>query len=177
MFLPFVVTILVDQFTKYWVRTTPDLHSLELIEGWFRFTYTLNPGMALGVEWFPTPVISTVAIVATIGIASYVFLKISEATLSYVVCMGFILGGAVGNIIDRLFLGIIEGYGGLLEGHVVDFLHFSAQVNGVSLFPYIFNFADVAISVSIGVMILFHRWIIPHEPVSEPLPQSSDQNS
>lgn len=177
LLLPFLITVTVDQLTKFWVRTTPELHRLELIEGWFRFTYTLNPGMALGLEWFPTPVISTVAIVATIGIAGYVLMNLSQATIGYLVCMGFILGGAIGNILDRLFLAIIEGYGGFLDGHVVDFLHFSKQVNGVSLFPYIFNFADVAISVSIGAMILFHRWIIPHEPQSELSPQSLDQNS
>jgi signal peptidase II len=176
LLFPFMITVALDQFTKFWVRTSPELHRLELIEGWFRFTYTLNPGMALGMEWFPTPVISTIAIVATIGISGYVLMNLSHAKIGYLICMGFILGGAIGNIIDRLFLAVIEGYGGILDGHVVDFLHFSKQVNGVSLFPYIFNFADVAISVSIGVMILFHRWLIPHEPQSELPPQSPDQN-
>lgn len=170
MFVPFAVTVLVDQLTKWWIRTTPEFHRFDVVEGWFQLYYTLNPGMALGLDWFPTPVVSTVAIVATIGIFTYVLANLSQATRSYVVCMGFVLGGAVGNIIDRLFLAVIEGYGGILDGHVVDFLHFDLHISGTPVFPYIFNVADVAISVSIGFMILFHRWVIPTQ--AEPTPQS-----
>lgn len=167
---PFTLTVLLDQLSKWWVRTTPELHRVDVIEGWFQLYYTLNPGMALGLDWFPTPVVSSVAITATIGIFIYVMINLSAATRSYLVCMGFVLGGAVGNIIDRLFLGLVEGYGGVLEGHVVDFLHFDLQIAGTAVFPYIFNVADVAISVSIGFMILFHRRVIPTQV--EPTPPS-----
>lgn len=162
--IPFLVTVLLDQASKYLIRTRPDLQRMDLIEGVFRFHYTLNPGMALGIEWFSTPVISSFAILATLAISGYVFWTMDRATIGYLVCMGFVLGGATGNIIDRLFLGIIEGYGGVLDGHVVDFLHISLMIGDTPVFPYIFNVADMGISISIVTMILFHRRLIPAEP-------------
>jgi signal peptidase II len=77
--------------------------------------------------------------------------------------MGLILGGAIGNIIDRIFMGIVYGYGGVLDGHVVDFIHFNLEIWDTPVFPYIFNFADVAISTSIIILILFHKRIMPTE--------------
>jgi signal peptidase II len=75
--------------------------------------------------------------------------------------MGLILGGAVGNIIDRLSMGYVESYGGLLEGHVVDFIHFNLTISGYPVFPYIFNVADMAISTAIIAMLVFHQKIMP----------------
>ncbi|MDZ7683437.1 MAG: signal peptidase II [Fodinibius sp.] len=77
--------------------------------------------------------------------------------------MGLVLGGAVGNIIDRLFMGYIGSYGGVLEGHVVDFIHFNLTINGYPVFPYIFNVADMAISTAIIAMLLFHKRILPEQ--------------
>jgi len=75
--------------------------------------------------------------------------------------MGLIIGGAIGNITDRLVMGYIEGYGRALEGHVIDFIHFTLTINDTPVFPYIFNVADMAISTSIIVMLIFHKKIMP----------------
>lgn len=161
LFLPVLVVVVLDQVTKYLVRTNSDLHYYEIIEGWLALNFTKNPGMALGMDWLSTPVISVVAILATIGILGYIFYTINNANIAYLICMGLIVGGAIGNIIDRITMGIVGGYGGILEGHVVDFIHFTLQINSWSVFPYIFNVADVAISTSIIILLIFHKKIMP----------------
>ncbi len=127
--------------------------------------------MALGMRWASTEVISIVAIIATMGILTYVLYNREQATQGYLLCMGLVLGGAFGNIIDRLVMGYLESYGGLLEGHVVDFIHFDLVVSGYPVFPYIFNVADVAISTAIIAMILFHKKVMPEDYAS---PDDSD---
>lgn len=145
------------------VRTNPGLQRVEVIEGWLAFNFTKNPGMALGMDWLSTQTISIVAILATIGIFTYIFLTLKRANFAYLACMGLILGGALGNIADRIFMGVLGGYGGVLEGHVVDFIHFTLTIGSTPVFPYIFNIADVAISTSIIIMLIFHRSIMPAE--------------
>lgn len=164
--VPIILVLILDQVSKYMVRTSPDLQRMDIIEGWLAFNFTKNPGMALGMDWLSTPVISTIAIIATIGILVYVLFNLAEATYAYLVCMGLILGGALGNIMDRIFMGIIGGYGGVLDGHVVDFIHFNLTIAETPVFPYIFNVADIAISTSIIILILFHNKIMPAEEVS-----------
>ena len=159
--MPAVIVVIIDQITKFKVRTDPGLHYYEIIEGWLAFNFTKNPGMALGMDWLSTPVISTVAIIATIAILGYILFNLSSANFGYLVCMGLIVGGALGNIIDRIFMGIIGGYGGVLDGHVVDFIHFTLHINDWPVFPYIFNVADMAISTSIIVLLLFHKKLMP----------------
>lgn len=161
LFVPAVIVVIIDQITKFKVRTDPSLHYYEIIEGWLAFNFTKNPGMALGMDWLSTPVISTVAIIATIAILGYILFNLSSANFGYLVCMGLIVGGALGNIIDRIFMGIIGGYGGVLDGHVVDFIHFTLHINDWPVFPYIFNVADMAISTSIIVLLLFHKKLMP----------------
>lgn len=163
MGIPVVVVVILDQLTKHWIRTSPSFQHWDIIPGWLSFHYTQNPGMAMGMQWASTEVISVIAILATVGIFSYVLYNKDRATTSYMVCMGLILGGAIGNIIDRLVMARLESYGGVLQGHVVDFIHFTASVGGYPVFPYIFNVADMAISIAIISMILFHKRIMPIE--------------
>ena len=159
--VPAFIVILLDQLTKHWIRLNPQWHYADIIPGWLTFSYTQNPGMALGMRWASTEIISAIAILATIAILSYVLYNREEATLTYLACMGLILGGAFGNIIDRLIMGYIESYGGILEGHVIDFIHFNLTISGYPVFPYIFNIADVAISTAIIAMLVFHKRIVP----------------
>lgn len=161
--VPVVVVILLDQLTKHWIRLSPEWQNFEIIPGWLAFHYTQNPGMALGMQWASTEVISSIAILATFGILTYVLYNKDKVTRGYLFCMGLVLGGAFGNIIDRLIMGYLESYGGLLEGHVVDFIHFTLTVNGYPVFPYIFNVADIAISTAIIAMIVFHKRIMPYK--------------
>lgn len=163
MFAPALIVIVLDQLTKFLVRTTPYLHNLELIPGWLSLHYTRNPGMALGIDWLSTFAISCIAILATIGIFIYILKTLEEVSHRYLFFMGLILGGAIGNILDRIFMGLIDTGDGILEGHVVDFIHFTPTISGYPVFPYIFNIADVAISVAIISLIVFHRSILPED--------------
>lgn len=165
--VPVFVVILLDQLTKHWIRLSPEWHNSEIIPGWLAFHYTQNPGMALGMRWASTEVISGIAILATLAILGYVLYNRNDATTPYLFCMGLVLGGAIGNIIDRLTMGYIESYGGLLEGHVVDFIHFNLTINGYPVFPYIFNVADIAISTAIIAMLVFHKKVMPQPDPSE----------
>ncbi len=179
LFVPAAVVLVVDQITKRMVLNSPELQSKVIIDGWLAFNFTKNPGMALGMDWLSTPAISVVAIVATIGIVTYILYTLQKVNFAYLTCMGLIIGGALGNIADRIFMGIKGGYGGVLEGHVVDFIHFTLTIGDWAVFPYIFNVADVAISTSIIVLLLFHKKIMPvdkevqheeqaHEAAEEP---------
>ncbi len=175
--VPMIFVIGVDQLTKWVIRHDPSLHSLDIIPGWFRFTYTLNPGMALGIEWLPTPVVGALSTLATLGILLYVGWHVSRAPKVFLIAMGFVTGGAIGNIIDRMFLGLVEGYGGFMQGHVVDFLHFSLRIQEFSVFPYIFNVADIAISVTVITMLLFRNRILPPEPEPESEAEASEEGA
>ncbi|HLR25186.1 MAG TPA: signal peptidase II [Fodinibius sp.] len=158
---PIIVVVILDQLSKHWIRLSPQWQNVDIIPGWLAFHYTLNPGMAMGMRWMSTQMISVVAIIATLGILAYVLYNIKKVNAGYLFCMGLILGGATGNVIDRLIMANIGNYGGILEGHVIDFIHFDLEIAGYPVFPYIFNVADIAISVAIIVMLLFHNRIMP----------------
>lgn len=120
--------------------------------------------MAMGINWLSTPVVSIIAIIATIAIISWVLYSMKRAGTLYLVFMGMIVGGAVGNIIDRLILAKIEGYGGILDGHVVDFIHFTPTLWGHQVFPYIFNFADASITIAIICLLIFNKTVFQPQP-------------
>jgi signal peptidase II len=175
---PIAGVILLDQGSKYWIRHAFEWHRRSIIDGVFDFTYIRNSGMALGIDWFDTWIVGVISILATVLITAVTIRSLREATSGYLFLMGCILGGAMGNIIDRIFLARIEGTGGWLEGHVVDFLHFSLEINGWAVFPYIFNVADAFISVSVVVLLVFHKKLMPH-PVetAEAAPVSGENQS
>ncbi|MCH8486227.1 MAG: signal peptidase II [Candidatus Cyclonatronum sp.] len=172
-----VIVVILDQWSKTVVRTSPELHRLTLIDGWLAFNYTTNPGMAMGISFAPTFVISIIAILATIGIVWYTISVMDQAPKGFVICMGLVIGGALGNIADRLYMAVIKGYGSVLEGAVVDFIHFTwiwpawvPWVGGSPSFPYIFNVADVAISTAIIILLVFSKWLLPADPPKEAAP-------
>ncbi len=167
LFVPAVLVLGLDQLTKWIVRTSETLQDYTIIEGWLEFYLVKNEGMAMGIDILPTWAISVIAILATVGILIYLFKTMKEAKIGYLICMGLVLGGAFGNISDRLFMGYVYGYGGVLEGHVIDFIHFSLRVWNKPVFPYIFNVADIAISVSIIVLFVFNRRLLKLESDEE----------
>jgi signal peptidase II len=169
LFVPAIVVLVLDQLSKWWIRTSPEWHNTTIIDGWLQFYFTKNPGMAMGIDVLSTPVISVIAIVAVIGILIYILRNLEEANIGYLICMGLVLGGAFGNITDRLLIAIIMDYGGVLDGHVVDFIFFSLQINDWTVFPYIFNVADIAISCSILTLLVFNKHFFVHHdiPVEE----------
>ncbi len=163
------IVILLDQWSKYMVRTRWELQNLEIIPGWFSFLYTQNPGMALGIDIFDTFFISVVALIATIIIFVYIYRNVREAPAPFMFLMGLVIGGAVGNLLDRAYMGLLEGYGGFLEGHVVDFLYFSLKINDWTVFPYIFNLADSAISLALILFLVFNKKFMPPEDKETPV--------
>ncbi|MAO65748.1 MAG: hypothetical protein CL666_12195 [Balneola sp.] len=165
LFVPAFIVLVLDQLSKWWIRTSPEWQNTTIIDGWLQFYFTKNPGMAMGIDILSTPAISVVAILAVTGILIYILRNIEEANMGYLICMGLVLGGAFGNIADRLFMAIIMDYGGVLEGHVVDFIYFSLQINDWTVFPYIFNVADVAISCSIITLLIFNKRFFVHHDV------------
>lgn len=171
-----LTVIALDQWSKFEIRTVPDLQHTQIIKGLLAFHYTQNPGMAFGLEWLPTPVIGLISLAAIIGIFIYTVKIARQATIGHMICMGMIIGGAAGNFIDRMFMGIIQGYGGFLQGYVVDFIHFTLTFRGHEVFPYIFNVADSAITISVTVLLIFHRYLL-HTAEPEAASQADSENA
>ena len=165
--------LVLDQMTKVIVRLNMDqgqLGAIDLIGDWLKFTYTENPGMAFGINFGPPGLITGFSIVAAVMIAIYLF-RVRGGYLPYTASLACILGGAIGNIVDRLFYGVIFNYGPFFQGRVVDFIHFDIWYGRVSssipfiggsylsFFP-IFNVADIGIVGGvIGILIFQKRFL------------------
>lgn len=169
-----LVVLVLDHVTKVLVKTNMFLgQSIPLVGDWLRLTFTENPGMAFGVT-FGVPLLVTVfSILATGAIVLYLW-HARTSKLSYRISLAFVLGGALGNIVDRVFYAKIFGYGGLFRGEVVDFVHVNVY-NGpaaswipfiggqhITLFP-IWNVADMAIVCGVVAILLFHRAVADME--------------
>ena len=125
--------------------------SIRVIGNFFKITYIENPGMAFGFNpgsdfklW-----ISIFSLIASIGLLVYLYI-VRNNTLSLRIALAMILGGAVGNLIDRAFYGIIYKYSPVFYGKVVDFLdfdffNFAIFGRNYERWP-IFNIADYGIA-------------------------------
>ncbi len=161
-----LIVVLLDQASKLYIKgfAIPFLHfnhdgmshgrSLPVMGDFFRITYVENPGMAFGIEVTPTIklFICLFSILASIGLFYYLY-TVRKHNFSLRLSLALILGGALGNLIDRLFYGVFYDYAPLFYGRVVDFLHFSY---GARSFP-IFNVADSAVTVGVCLMLLFYK--------------------
>ena len=178
--------LLLDQIIKIWVKTHFALGEEVRIAEWFRIRFIENPGMAMGIEVFGKLFLTIFRIVASVAIAYYIYLLIkNKFKFGYILLVSMIFAGAVGNIFDSIFYGVIfsestpmhvatlfppeGGYSGWLHGEVVDMFYFPLfHFNWPSWMPwiggsefeffrYIFNLADASISVGIVVLLLFFR--------------------
>lgn len=162
------VVLLLDQATKAAVLHSMHLHqSIPLIGDWLKLTFTENPGMAFGIAFGPPGTVTVLAILATALVITYIY-QVRYAYTPYRASLAFILGGALGNIVDRVFYGELLGYGQLFTGKVVDFIHVSLWQGFVpdpvpviggaymELFP-IWNVADMAIVVGVVGVLAFHH--------------------
>lgn len=140
-----VVLIVSDQFTKMLVVEKFRLgETLPIIGDFFNLTYVQNRGAAFGLmaqahPAFRIPFFIVVPLVA-LGSIAYVFRRIPDRDIKLATALSLVIGGALGNLIDRLTL-----------GYVVDFLDFHWK--WAYHFPA-FNVADSAICVGVGVIIL-----------------------
>lgn len=139
--------LIADQASKIAVKTHMCLHDRIAVCGdWFYILFTENKGMAFGMEIFSKWFLTSFRIVAVVLIAYYLHRLIKQGARSgYIACLAFILAGALGNLIDSLFYGLIfseslprtfwnqeaatfvpfgSGYSGWLHGKVVDMFYF-----------------------------------------------------
>ncbi|NTU67503.1 MAG: signal peptidase II [Chlorobiaceae bacterium] len=144
-----------DRLTKLLaVRYLRELdHSIVIIPDWLKLTYAENLGIAFGVRFIPPQGLLLLTFAISIGVIVYVW-KSGNRTNLLVTSFALILGGGVGNLIDRVVL-----------GHVVDFIHvdlYQGMLFGkpVMLWP-IFNVADSCITIGACMLILFHDRIFP----------------
>ena len=183
------LVLLIDQAIKVYVKTHFMLQEEYPVAGkWFIIHFTENAGMAFGMEFggdYGKLALSIFRISAAIFGVYYIrrIIKAKEA-IGYVICVALIFAGAVGNIIDSMFYGIIfdgsnfqlasfmpadGGYAGFLHGHVVDMFYFPlVDGNFPNWFPIwggepfeffrpVFNFADASISMGVICILIFQK--------------------
>ena len=136
-----ILIVVIDQLTKAWVLSGLDLRELGRVPVWppiFNLTWVENRGVSFGLfgdgsaRWM----LSGFSVVVA-GVLAWWALKADRRLL--VSSIGLIMGGAIGNVIDRIRFGF-----------VVDFLDFS----GTGVFPWVFNIADSAITIGVILLIL-----------------------
>ncbi len=163
-----VIVLLIDQISKVVVlKTMYRGQSIPLLGDWLKLTFTENPGMAFGITFGPPGLVTGLSILATALIIFYLY-RIRGTYLPYRLSLAIVLGGALGNIIDRVFYGVLFDYGPLFLGKVVDFIHVDLwrgivpeawPVFGgsyMALFP-IWNVADMAIVLGVVGILCFQQ--------------------
>jgi signal peptidase II len=146
--------VAVDQVTKHWALQALTSGRTVDVVGSLRFKLAFNRGMAFSQGTGFGPIIGAVALLVIVGL----LISIGRSTSRvYPIAVGMIIGGAVGNLIDRLFRGP-----GWLRGAVVDFID-------VQFWP-IFNVADIAVTVG-GVTLLLSSL---RRPQDRPSPASAE---
>jgi signal peptidase II len=163
-----LLVLIADQTVKIMVKTNLTISESINLTGWFRITFVENDGIAMGINVLNKLFVSLFRIVACFAIAWYIIRLIKRNyNTGYIVCISLIFAGAVGNIIDSIFYGVLfsestfdhtaslfpaEGaYSTWMHGRVVDMFDFSP------IFPWVFNIADASISVGLCILLLFFR--------------------
>lgn len=134
--------------------------SKPLLGSFLRITYIENPGMAFGIDIGGKLFFSLFSILASVAIFFYLY-RAREESLGLRISLAMILGGAIGNLIDRVFYGVLYGTASLFYGRVVDFLDldfFNLSIFGYHLSRWpVFNLADAAVTVGVILLLFFHR--------------------
>ncbi|MCR4737364.1 MAG: lipoprotein signal peptidase [Bacteroidales bacterium] len=187
-----VVVLLVDQILKFWVKTHMTIGQLTPVLGnWFNLLFIENTGMAFGLSFgqnIGKLLLSLVRIVLVVFLCWYLHRQISRDKLDGLTLTVFclVIAGALGNILDSLFYGLIfsestpetlavlfpegGGYAPFFFGRVVDMFYVRLfhipdgfpLWGGSYFFPAIFNFADACITVGIFLMLIFNKRFFQH---------------
>jgi signal peptidase II len=179
-------TIIIDQLIKVWVKTNMTLHESIRIFDWFYISFIENNGMAYGMQIGSKLVLSLFRVVAISVLVYYLWLQVrKKARIGYIICLSMVLAGAIGNLIDCMFYGLMfnasseaytsyfvpfgTGYAPFLMGKVVDMFYFPLIVttwpewvpfwggDEFVFFSPVFNYADANISVGVVLLLLFYR--------------------
>lgn len=199
-----VAILLIDQAIKIWVKTSLTLHESIHIFDWFYITFIENMGMAFGMQLGSKIVLSLFRVVAISALTYYIWKEVRKnSRTGYIVCLAMVLAGAIGNLIDCLFYGLIfnesspyyvsyfvpfgTGYAPMLMGKVVDMFYFPLiETEWPQWMPFVggehfvffspvFNFADASISVSVVLLLLFYRKEISSISLSSSAQKSEDK--
>lgn len=180
-----VLLLIIDQVIKFEVKLHMSIGERIHVTDWFYILFTENPGMAFGWEFLNKTFLSIFRIIAS-GAILWIITRLcrdARYSIGFLLSICAILAGAVGNIIDSIFYGVIfdhsygqvatlfpakGGYASWLHGRVVDMFYFPL-IEGTFpswlpiwggeefiFFRPIFNFADACISVGLVVLILFY---------------------
>jgi signal peptidase II len=175
-----LAVILADHGSKLLVHHYMYIHQeVNVIGEWFKLHYLLNPGMAFGIRWnseFGKLALTLFRVVAMIGIAWYLYkAAIRKAHSGFLFCLALILGGAVGNVIDSIFYGVLlhnAPYNSptpWFHGQVIDMLFFPMFefywpawmpfVGGeyFLFFSPVFNIADSSIFLGVASILVMQK--------------------
>jgi len=183
-FLLAAIIILVDQIIKIWVRNHMYIgEEIHFLGSRGMLHYTENNGMAFG--WEIGGIVGKLALtifrILAVGAIGYgvVYLVQHKYHRGLILNVALIFAGAMGNIIDSTFYGMIYHYAPIFQGRVVDMFYFPL-LRGTypSWFPFwhgqyfeffqpVFNFADAAISVGVIAILIWQKRYFKHEVVEE----------
>jgi signal peptidase II len=164
--------IVLDQATKFAVKGVPIPifglgdpgmsygQSIPLLGEWLKLTYIENPNMAFGFEVGGKMLLTVFAVIASVGLVWYLH-RHRTGPRAMRVALALILAGAIGNLIDRVFYGVLYGYGTLFHGNVVDFIDFDIHTihfgsGAFKIWP-IFNIADSAVTIGVLLLLFLSR--------------------
>lgn len=166
--------VIVDQISKLLVKgfflpflnlNFEGMYLGQMVPIWgdfFRITFVENPGMAFGYDpgnGFKL-MISIFSLLASIGLIFYLYV-IRNKSLTLRIAIALILGGAVGNLIDRTFYGVIYDYAPIFYGRVVDFFDFNFfdfTLFGRSYDRWpVFNIADASVTIGVLILLFFYK--------------------
>lgn len=201
--------LFIDQFIKIFIKLNYPLGEVGRATDWCIIHFTENPGMAFGFEFggdYGKLILSVFRILACIGGVFYIkhIIK-SKEHIGFIFSVSLILAGAMGNILDSIFYGVMfsesdefniakfmpdgGGYAGVLHGKVVDMFWFPMfEGKFPSWFPFwggedfqffrpIFNFADASISMGVALIILFQKRFTKKEVVVNPSTESKEESA
>ena len=189
-----ILILIIDQTIKIWIKTHMILgQEYKILGDWFIIHFTENNGMAFGMEFWGKSgkiILTLFRILAVVGIGWYIRILIKQnAPKMVILSIALIMAGALGNIIDSVFYGVLfdesfyqvaeflpsdGGYASLLQGRVVDMLYFPILKGYYpDWFPFwggqrfiffrpVFNIADSAITIGVAYILLFERSFFKH---------------
>lgn len=154
-----LVLVLFDQLLKLYIANNFRLGEAREVTRWFYICFVENDGIAFGISFIPKLLLTILRIVF-VGVVIWYMSRLirHHANTGYLLSVGALTAGAIGNIIDCLFYGLLFDYAPLCYGKVVDMLYFPLIHNSageVVFFQPVFNLADSYITVSVCIIVLF----------------------